>query len=129
MKDVLEKLLTLEESELADLSFEPLHVKQKLEEGVLRRKVLNYVSMYYETLKLQLRELDNKRSSTSGIIATQFKLAFLKRKSFSLVLDKEQIFDGLVEWVQSKVGGSRAACEAIVSYYVQDCEVFDAISE
>lgn len=129
LKDVLKKLMSLKKSELIDLPFEPLFVKQKIEEGMLRRKVLDYVSMYYETLKLHLRALDNKRSSTSEIIASQFKQAFLKRKTFSLVLDKEQIFNGLVEWVQSKVGGSRSACEAIVSCFVQDCEVFDAIPE
>lgn len=129
LKSVLTSLLVVKESELTDLSFEPFLVKQKIEEGLLQRKVLNYVSMYYETLKLQFRELDNQRTTTSRKIATQFKLAFLKQTSFSLVLDQEQIFDGLVDWVQTRAGGSRAACEAIVSYFVQDCEVFDAIPE
>lgn len=129
LKDILMRLLALDDSELTELSFEPILVRRKIKEASLRRKVLNYVSLYYETLKLQFRELDNRRSTMSRVIASQFKLAFVKQRASSLLLDREQIFNGLVEWVQSKVGGSRSACEAVVSYFIQDCEVFDEISE
>ena len=93
----------------------------------MRRKVLGCVTTYYETLKRLFHELDNRRSSTFEMIAMQVKQAFLKQERESLFLDKGQVFDVLVEWIQSKSGGSRAACEAVVSYFVQDCEVFREI--
>lgn len=127
LRVVLDGLSNIDDSELVDLSFNPLAVKRKIETGELRRKVLGCVTTYYEILKRMFQELDNRRSSTFEIIAMQVKQAFLKQERESLFLDKGQVFDVLVEWIQSKSGGSRAACEAVVSYFVQDCEVFREI--
>lgn len=124
---VLDRLSTINDSDLVDLSFNPLAVKKKIETGELQRKVLWCVTTYYETLKRLFQELDDQRSSTSEMIAMQVKQAFLKQERESLFLDKGQVFDVLVEWIQLKSGGSRAACEAVVSYFVQDCEVFREI--
>jgi len=127
LKLVLDRLSIINDSDLVDLSFSPLAVKRKIETGELQRKVLWCVTTYYETLKRLFQELDNRRSSTFERIAIQVKQAFLKQERESLFLDKGQVFDVLVEWIQSKSSGSRAACEAIVSYFVQDCEVFREI--
>lgn len=44
--------------------------------------------------------------------------------------DKVIIFNLLVDWVMSKNPlSSREACEILISFFVQDCEVFDEISE
>lgn len=128
LKQVVEQLSRSNDRELVELSFSPLMIKRKIESDNLRRKVLNYVTTYYETLKVMFQNVDDHRSSTSEIIATQFKLAFIKQEREILSHNKEQLFDSLVEWVQSKSGGSRAACEAIVSFFIQDCEVFREIS-
>lgn len=124
---VLDRLSVINASDMVDLSFSPLAVKKKIEMGELLRKVLWCVTTYYETLKRLFQDLDNRRSSTFEIIAMQVKQAFLKQERESLFLDKDQVFDVLVEWIRSKSGGSRAACEAVVSYFVQDCEVFREI--
>ena len=129
LKLVVERLSNLDDTELVKLSFKPLMVNRKIENIDLRRKVLNYVTTYYEILKIMFQEADNRRSSTSEMIAMQFKQAFIKQERDFLFLDKGQLFDSLVEWVRSKSGGSRAACEAVVSFFIQDCEVFREIPE
>ena len=127
LRTILDRLSSIDDIDLVELSFDPLAVRKKIEAGELRRKVLGCVTTYYETLKCLFQELDNRRSSTFEMIAMQVKQAFLKQERESLFLDKGHVFDVLVEWVQSKAGGSRAACEAVVSYFVQDCEVFREI--
>lgn len=39
---------------------------------------------------------------------------------------QEQIFDSMVEWLVSVTGGERSPCEALISYFIQICEVFRA---
>ena len=40
------------------------------------------------------------------------------------------VFDQIVEWVKLKSGNdNRIASEIVVSFFVQNCEVFDAITE
>ena len=129
IKDILSRLSKLDDSELVELSFEPLAVKKKIETGMLQRKVLENVSLYYETLKSFFQGLDDCRSSTFEKIAIQVKLAFLAQGAQSLFWDQSQIFDSLVSWVQSKTLGSKETCEAVISFFVQDCEVFREISE
>lgn len=129
LKDVLDQLSAIGESDLTELSFQPLAVKRKIEEGALRRKVLWNVTTYFETLKRLFQELDERRSSTFELIAMQFKQAFVKQEREALLPDKSQVFDTLVEWVHSKTRGSRMASEAVVSYFIQDCEVFREIPE
>ncbi len=129
LKMVLGRLAVLDDSELVELSFKPLAVTRKIEKGALQRKVLSLVTTYYETLKHLFQKADNLRSSTFEMIANQFRQAFLKQEREYLFLNKEQVFDGLVDWVRSKTDGSRAACEAAVSFFIQNCEVFNEISE
>jgi hypothetical protein len=129
LRNVLDTLSTIDDSDLVVLSYNPLAIKRKIEAGALQRKVLGCVTTYYETLKRLFQELDNRRSSTFEMIAMQVKQAFLSQERGELFLDKSQVFDVLVEWVQSKTGGCRVACEAVVSYFVQDCEVFHEISK
>ena len=50
LKQVVERLSNLDDTELVALSFKPLMVNRKIESIDLRRKVLNYVTTYYETL-------------------------------------------------------------------------------
>lgn len=44
--------------------------------------------------------------------------------------DKSKIFDYIVNWVKTKTSTqSKEACEIVVSYFVQNCEVFNEIAE
>lgn len=128
-KDILRRLSKVADPESVELTYKPFNVARKIEPGPLRRKVRNLVASYYSELQAQFRELDDIRTSAFERIAHQFRLAFLAQKEHMLILDKEEVFDGLVDWVQSKTHGSRTGCEVVVSFFVQNCEVFDAIPE
>ena len=44
--------------------------------------------------------------------------------------EKAQIFEYMVKWIKERTNvKSQEACEAIVAYFVQNCEVFNEIAE
>ena len=48
----------------------------------------------------------------------------------SISKDKTLIFSKIVEWIKNNTqSNSVEACEAIVSFFVQNCEVFYEITE
>jgi hypothetical protein len=61
-------------------------------------------------------------------VASEIRLAFIKANKDKLT--QEQIFEVLVEKLR---GGNRTltvtACEAVVAFFVQNCEVFNAITQ
>jgi hypothetical protein len=72
-----------------------------------------------------LKELGTDRFDN---IAIQIKSFY--KKCGSLSNDKDVVFDQIVEWVKLKSGNdNRIASEIVVSFFVQNCEVFDAITE
>ena len=44
--------------------------------------------------------------------------------------NKEYIFNAMVDWIMKNTGSqSKAACEIVISFFIQNCEVFDEITE
>lgn len=44
-------------------------------------------------------------------------------------LSQDEIFEKMVDWLQDATHENRSSCEVIISYFIQKCEVFDAITE
>ena len=129
ISDILTKLLLLDDSgiEPIELSVTALKVKAKVEDeyALLRRNIEENVTKYYAVVQKMLKELGTDRFDN---IAIQIKSFY--KKCDSLSNDKEVIFDQIVEWVKLKSGNdNRIASEIVVSFFVQNCEVFDAITE
>jgi len=62
------------------------------------------------------------------LLASEIKTADLK--SAGNTEDKIIIFNSMVSWMKSKITNtSKEVCEVMVSYFIQNCEVFDEISE
>ena len=56
------------------------------------------------------------------------KTAFLEAEE--KLSNKNDIFNHLSKWLHTKVPGSTIeACEAVISFFIQDCEVFREITE
>jgi hypothetical protein len=73
-----------------------------------------------------LLSLENKLNFEE--IASEMRLAFLKADKDELM--QEQVFEVLVEKIR---GGNRSltisACEAVIAFFVQDCEVFNVTAK
>ena len=44
-------------------------------------------------------------------------------------LSQNEIFEKMVDWLQDATHEDRGSCGVIISYFIQKCEVFDAITE
>lgn len=88
-------------------------------------RVSNYVSKYFLLVQKMLKELGTE---SFDCIALQIKNFYTKCKSETS--DKRLIYDKIVDWVKAKSGSNDVdACEIVVSYFIQNCEVFDEISK
>lgn len=130
IKEVLQKLTNLNEEELASLNYSPVKLSKKFlsNEYVLKTKVSAYVIRYYPYIRDILNSLDGTNNFNVNVLCLQVKTAFTKLTTVST--NKEEIFNHLVNWIQEKTcSNSKLACEVIVSFFVQNCEVFNEITE
>ena len=124
--------LVLEQS--IDLNYDPVPLPKKFQKDdrLLIAKIKGYVDYYYTYIQQRFIEHDGKEAFCFNNLSSEMKIAFTKLKiqSQSDQMDKSQVFTSLVEWIKHKtLSPSTDACEAVVAFFVQHCEVFDEISE
>lgn len=127
-KEIVQVLDALTTTKLADMpkfQYTPVEVQEKIpDDNMLCSKVLTNVVQYFPFVEEKLRELNNERKLTYEKISGDVKRAYLE---FATNEDrKEVIFNQLCEWLAEKAKtDKKSACEVIISYYVQNCEVFE----
>ena len=72
--------------------------------------------------------MDGKNGFLFTVLSAQIKACFQKLETATK--NKTLIFTQLVDWLELKtLATSREACEAIISFFIQHCEVFYEITE
>ena len=112
--------------DISIIEYEPKTIDAKTNETItklIKRKIKNNVEEYYHVIKTKFKEIDSVKPLTTEILSSQIKSYFLKMsQQYS---NQADIFNALVEWIQTKTSQpSREASEIIVSYFIQNCEVF-----
>ena len=123
---ILDALKNVTPEELIELKMTPVKVKEKVSDFPLRSKIVGYVTQYFNYVKSKLQDIDRTCSNRAEAIAKEIGLCFTKEKCANLFADQNIVFDAIVDWLASKTHGDRNACEIVIAYFVQDCEVFDA---
>lgn len=126
---VLNKICELPvEHKGVELNYEPSTVEKKIADDImLKIKVSSYVSAYFMTVKDEFRKLDAEKKIRYEAFAQTVKATFLRLDDGQT--SKTTIFNALVEWLRNATNEQRESCEIVISYFVQNCEVFNAISE
>jgi hypothetical protein len=112
------------------LSYEVVSIDKKItqENRLLLGKIKDNVVQYFPFVQETFRNIDRAGSSKFDVISTEIKLCFQKVNGTGL--SQEEIFGKLVEWLKSKTQcQSTTACEIIISFFIQNCEVFDVIAQ
>lgn len=128
--DVVKRICALHEDEMATLNYEPVRLTKKFSatEVLLKNRIGTYVTSYYPYIRDCFKELEGINGFRLDALSLQIKSCFIKMEGLSD--NKSDIFDQLVNWVMAKTcSTSREACEAIVSFFVQNCEVFREITK
>lgn len=129
-------LSNIKESDIEQDSFKllrmkPLNVVNKIypENRLLISSINNDNEIYFNYIKEKLSQLSAYMLSFRKV-AAQVKTCFLSLLEKSN--DQDEIYNSIVQWIldsQLLDESFRAAAHIIVSFFVQDCEVFDEITE
>ena len=106
----------------------PKYLKEKIgspECNLIYRKVEPNVTEYFD----DVRDLFKVRQETTDFLYEKIREE-VHNKFISLSdLSKPEIFQRMVTWLQEETRGSYDACEIVISYFIQSCEVFYAATE
>lgn len=113
-----------------NLKYSGIEIADKFESDytILKNKIESYVCNYYYFIKESFQNLEQSDQVHFNIIASEIKISFLKcEKEMN---NKSDIFYSMVNWMQSKINGaSNEACEVVIAFFVQNCEVFHEITQ
>lgn len=127
IKEILKKLNdeSLEE-DIVPLTYDSLKVEQKANNTLpfaIKRTIKNDVVDYFDYIHKIFIEMDKITPYKFDTLAAQIKSFYCK--TMQINTNQEFVYESLVDWLNEKTGTySRRACEIIIAYFVQDCEVF-----
>ena len=135
IKDVLNELVkkpkdeTLKENRPENWSPKKVTQKIKKEEWVLATSIKSLAHTYYFYVQSIFESLDNGSTRRFSKICDQVSSCY--KELAEKTDDQRQIFYGIRNWIARHAGVSENSQEALViaAFFVQNCEVFDEISE
>ena len=128
VRRVLTKIPALPYPKGVDLNYEPAQLKQKIspDSPDLLAQVKVWVNLYYPDVHETLQELNREGKQRFEPFCHQVRLNYLNlnEKGYS----QRQIYEAMIKWLQDATNEDAHACEIVIAYFVQKCEVFDVIS-
>lgn len=126
IKSILEKLNNENiGNEFLELSLTSLAVDQKANKTLtplVKRSIKYNIVEYFNFIKHELSEMDKLSPRKSELIASEMKSFYLK--TFEENQNQDFIYEHMVKWLNKKTENySEKACEIIIAYFIQDCEV------
>lgn len=129
--DIISKLEKMNDTELrTQLNYAGLKISEKINKEIypgLFKKISNYVATYYPMMQQIFSEYDGEEGRSFDRLACNIRSLFLQ--VFENEKDPIFIYDSIVNEVQKKTGKTRFIAEIIVAFFIQNCEVLDAISK
>lgn len=108
-------------------NYNPKIIDEKLNKDFpisLKRYIKSDINTYYSVIKAKLIEIEKKYPSKSESIALEIKLFYLKLHSENKY-NQTEIFEEIAKWLEKKTKTSNYVCKIIVSFFVQNCEIFE----
>ena len=124
--EIINALNSFTDSESSEISYDIKVLDQKFNStihSITSRKIRNMVVQYYPFIKKRLSDIDTE-TGTAMLIASQIRTFYLEQLKLQIV-SQQEIFENIVTWIMLKTKvSSRDAADIIVSFFIQDCEVF-----
>lgn len=125
------KLLLNEDIELSTkdiLAYDSKEIDRKVNDTITlltKRKIKLNVQDYFNIVKNKFIELDKITPLTTETISSQIKTHYLLLCKEHKDINQKVIFDSMVNWLSKGANqSSNEASEILISYFVQNCEVF-----
>lgn len=126
---IIDSMTSSSDEDIAEIDYKQLKIDEKIkkENILLNRKVKYDVAYYYLFIRNCFAEID-KTNASFEIIAGQIKSFYKKISSIST--NQNKIYDSIANWIFSKYKvGSIEAYKIIVSFFIQNCEVFESVTK
>ncbi|WP_055665534.1 ABC-three component system protein [Desnuesiella massiliensis] len=127
IKTILENLNNPNfEDELISLNYESLKIDEKTNSTlpfIIKRTIKRDVVDYFDFIKKLFIEINKTNPYKFETLASQIKGFYFK--CMQINQSQEYIYNTLVDWLCIKTDNySKRACEIVIAYFIQDCEVF-----
>lgn len=111
------------------LEYSALRVREKISHNVpLIIKTEGFVVQYYRFIKSVFSQMEREGAIDFDEVASDVKRSY--KKLAAGMYSEEEIFSYLVDWFMKKTNTrNMLPCEIIVAFFVQNCEVFHALSK
>lgn len=109
-----------------NLEYKSLAVSRKVEDYILRSDIESKVTQYFNYVRDCFKRFD-ANGDRFELICHSVKGLYLKLKADKLT--QCEIYDTITDWFVSKTQGTRSACAIMTSFFVQNCDIFDEISQ
>ena len=133
ISEVVNGMINIDKAgELTELRMDALKVRQKIAptNKLLIDSVTDDITHYYSFIEGLFTDIDGKESGTFDRIASEVRLAYQKIKSEGL--SQDAVFEYMTDWLKENLPiehRNDMAISAVISFFVQNCEVFDEIYE
>lgn len=129
IRKVLEKIPKMQVPANIDLNYNPVTLRQKIaaDNLMLYLKAKTNVNVYYSAVQDAFTELNEEWILRYKPFCLQVRMTYMNLNDMGL--SQDEIFEKMVDWLQDATHENRSSCEVIISYFIQKCEVFDAITE
>ena len=111
------------------LNYNPKTIDEKTDltiSKLTKRKIHQNVQGYFNEVKYKFKNLDKIQPLTTETISTQIKQHYLLLRKNDSDKSQKEIFEAMVEWLNKRTNNkSFESCEIIISYFVQNCEIFE----
>lgn len=126
---VIERIANMRSEDLIPLNYKPVAVEKKVSSSnlILRQKILSYVNGYYPVVKKIFQIMNEAQKIYYEGFAMSVRMTYMKENQKGA--PQSMIFNALVDWLMNGTNTDRESCEVVIAYFVQNCEVFDEISE
>ena len=127
LKSVIDKLNSNPTVFNVGLKLKPIKVKNKIDKTSRLYSAVNpLITDYYLYLRSLFKERDGNNLDFEDLCKT-VRSSYLRLSGEGL--SQERIFDLLVENLSRKIQEALLSCEIVISFFIQNCEVFDEVSK
>lgn len=129
IEGVISKISKLKEKDLEGASLDPKEIKQKLDpakDTAIYVLVNGYVTAYFIKIRGIMMNLDKRGKIDYNEIQDQIHAMYKKLKKANK--SHMEIFNEIVGRIHRITLQDEVYCQILVSYFIQSCEVFDAIT-
>ncbi len=130
---ILDNIVALDDDvpEIPPARFDISTVDKKLRIGMSplqKHEIKVYAVSFYVRIRDHIRVLEQNDQLAIRIIQNQINTYYLEMQK-QHPDNKDAVFNFVAQWISSRTGRSLLAAKVLTSFFVQNCEVFDASAE